>query len=143
MELHHHTADPDRPLTDAATVADALDLFVPFEARAGGALLVLLCDHEMRLLVPLLIEELDSMPDTGMPRMLEVLAGQMLGRLPLPEGVSALVAVARRGALQVSGTDRRWERNIRAAFRDRVPISGIHLITFDGSIPLSERRQAA
>lgn len=145
MTFHRHNPAPAvRALTDDASVAEALDLFVPFEARAAGALLVLVCDHESRPLLPLLIEDLGTMPVAAMPRMLEQLAGQVLtAHLQLPEGVFALVAIARRGALHPTGIDRRWVRAIREAFRDRVPIRAVHLITFDGSMPLPEPRQAA
>ena len=47
---------PQRPVTDATITADLLDLIVTERDRAAGALGVLLCGRDERLLQPLVVE---------------------------------------------------------------------------------------
>ena len=47
---------PELPLTDQRLLADVLDLVVSEQSRRDGALYVLLCDENARLLQPIAID---------------------------------------------------------------------------------------
>jgi hypothetical protein len=118
-----------QPLTDPRLVADVLDLFVSDADRCAGALAVLLCDEQGRLLQPGIISDLDYESS-------EAERGRMLASFitHLTEFFdSVLFAVARADGLSVTADDERWARAVRYACEGKVRLLGFHLITRDGS----------
>ena len=95
---------PDLPVTGAQHTADLLDLLVNMRARINGALLVLVCDDQLRPMQPILIEnddaEIPRPPD--MTEALRTLAEGIARSLP---GATALVALSREGSLTPSVVD--------------------------------------
>jgi hypothetical protein len=118
-----------QPLTDPRLVADVLDLFVSDADRCAGALAVLMCDEQGRLLQPGIISDLDYESS-------EAERGRMLASFitHLTEFFdSVLFAVARADGLSVTADDERWARAVRYACEGKVRLLGFHLITRDGS----------
>jgi hypothetical protein len=118
-----------RPLTDPRLVADVLDLCVSDADRCAGALAVLMCDDEGRLLQPGIISDLDY--DSS-----EAERGRMLGTFVthLSEFFdSVMFALARADGLSVTADDERWARAVQYACAGKVRLLGFHLITRDGS----------
>jgi hypothetical protein len=118
-----------QPLTDPRLVADVLDLFVSDADRCAGALAVLMCDEQGRLLQPGIISDLDYESS-------EAERGRMLASFitHLTEFFdSVLFAVARADGLSVTADDERWARAVRCACEGKVRLLGFHLITRDGS----------
>ena len=54
---------PELPLTDQRLLADVLDLVVSEQSRRDGALYVLLCDEQARLVQPIAIDLLEAPTD--------------------------------------------------------------------------------
>ncbi|MEI2785956.1 MAG: hypothetical protein V9E82_09690 [Candidatus Nanopelagicales bacterium] len=105
-------------MTGAQHTADLLDLLVNTRARINGALLVLVCDDQLRPIQPILIEndnaEIPRPPD--MTEALWTLAEGVARTLP---GATALVALSRReGRPDAVG---RGPRRGTAAFGRRSP----------------------
>jgi hypothetical protein len=118
-----------QPLTDPRLVADVLDLCVSVADRCAGALAVLMCDEQGRLLQPGIISDLDYESS-------EAERGRMLGIFitHLAEFFdSVLFAVARADGLSVTADDERWARAVQRACEGKVRLLGFHLITRDGS----------
>jgi hypothetical protein len=101
---------PQRPMTDPALFDDVVDLVVAERDRARGALYVLLCDEEGRLLRPCAVTDLrpGREPD---PRVIEPFAKGLVGLCP--EG-GLVVVVARCGVPTPQDTDVRWMRAAEA-----------------------------
>ncbi len=119
---------PDRPLTGATFVADMLDLVVPDSDRHRGALAVLICDEQDRLLAPVVVGDMpEDLPDGERERSLRTVLAATEGR------GSALVAVARADGLSVRDGDRAWARAAVRACADGPRLLGVHVITHDGS----------
>ena len=117
-----------------------LDLFVDLQARASGSLLALLCDDQRRPIQPILIDSIDQRRPHRARQFLTRLADTVADS----EAVSSvLCAIARRDGLQATKYDRRWRREIEEAFEGRVELLGVHLITFDGSVPIGALDEAA
>ncbi len=127
------------PLTDSTLIADVLDLFVSMQDRLDGALLLLLCDEERRILQPIMVHEIEVAPPPDTVEMLTNLMNSVQHAFP---GATALMAVARPGRLRVFPGDDRWARSIEQAASGRVPLIGVHLITPTGSLPISEPEAA-
>jgi hypothetical protein len=121
---------PERPLTDPTLVADVLDLVVTERSRDAGALYLLLCDRDDRLLVPVAIDDIDR--DAPKAERVRVLSG-LLSHLEEPG--SLLVAIARRGGLSVTADDELWARSVLSTLGGW-RLLGIHLVTPHGSRPL-------
>jgi hypothetical protein len=118
-----------QPLTDPRFVADVLDLYVSDADRCAGALAVLMCDEQGRLLQPGIISDLDY--DSS-----EVERGRMLGTFVthLAEFFdSVMFALARADGLSVTDDDECWARAVQHACEGKVRLLGFHLITRDGS----------
>lgn len=118
----------DRPLTEPRLVADVLDLVLSERDRRAGALAVLMCDDDDRLVQPVVISDLEPMAtEDDRARALSVITGAMGG------SGSILVAVARRDGLSITDDDQVWARAARRASVDEVRLLGVHLVTATGS----------
>jgi hypothetical protein len=118
-----------QPLTDPRLVADVLDLCVSDADRCAGALAILMCDEEGRLLQPGIISDLDyDSSETERARMLGLFVTHLADFFD-----SVLFAIARADGLSVTADDERWARAVQHACAGRVRLLGFHLITRDGS----------
>ncbi len=129
------------PLSDARRAADVLDLFVPDDMRQRGAIYLLLCDSEDRLVQPCAVETLPKQ-SADLPRepffapFVEVLTG-------LTSGGAILVALARPDGLSVTDSDREWQNaGYAVCSAAGVRLLGVHLLTRHGSrvLPLLRPR---
>ncbi|MFC3688564.1 hypothetical protein [Aquipuribacter hungaricus] len=121
--------DPqDLPLSDPAYTADVLDLVVPERDRHRGAIAVLLCDDEDRLLVPAIVGELpDDLSEAERETALRSLVAAA------DERGSVLVAVARRQGLSIRPGDQAWRRAATTACAEGPRLIGVYVITPEGS----------
>jgi hypothetical protein len=134
---------PQRPVTDATITADLLDLIVTERDRAAGALGVLLCGRDERLLQPLVVE----MPGYRLSaaerrRGFDNICAAFchLGE-PTAEGVNddlgILVALARSGAPLVTSGDLRWRDTAEQSCQSYgVTLLGVWLVTQEVIRPL-------
>jgi len=123
----------DRPLTEPRLVADVLDLVVSERDRREGALALLMCDDEGRLVQPVVISDLEpAATEDDRCEALTVFTSAISGC------GSILVAVARRDGLSITDDDRVWARAARRAGGGEVRLLGVHLVTTTGSreVPL-------
>jgi len=119
---------PDRPLTEPRLVADVLDLVVSDRDRREGALAVLLCDDEGRLVQPVVMNDLQPIvTEDDRCEALTVFTGA------LSSCRSFLVAVARRDGLSITDDDHVWARAARRVGAGEVRLLGVHLVTATGS----------
>jgi hypothetical protein len=126
---------PDRPLTDPQLLADVLDLTVSHHDRVAGAIGVLVCDAEQRLLVPAVIGELDDVaPDADRCEGLTNFVSAIVGGLGSDAGPLGLhLSIARRYGLSITPEDVRWRDAAVTACAGRVTLLGVHLVTTEGS----------
>jgi len=120
---------PGIPLSDPTHIADVLDLFVGMQARMDGALLILVCDPLRRPVQPIMIDEIQRMPMADAYRHLPRWSDAIATSAP---GCHLLFALARRGGLSITTTDRRWRRCVEETF-SAIPCLGFHVVTPDGS----------
>ncbi|WP_380166953.1 hypothetical protein [Jannaschia sp. R86511] len=105
-----------------------LDLVVPEADRRSGALAVLICDEQDRLLTPVVVGEMpEELSDDEREQCLRTVLAATDGR------GSALVAVARADGLSVREADRAWARAAVRACADGPRLLGVHVITSEGS----------
>ena len=122
---------PTRPLTEPQLIDDVLDLLVDERARRGRCLAVLVCDEQVRLVQPLLIEDLPARCDPDLvQRTVDIVLEAMSD---LARG-SLLVALGRADGLSITDDDRQWV----AATHDALASTGWSLrsarvITLHGS----------
>ena len=102
--------------------------------RYDGALVVLLCEANRRIVQPILVDEIDLDPPADSDVMLNNLVVAILGACAES---CVLVALARPGPLRVGARDAAWARFIEEACSDRLPLLGVHLVTPRGSLPSS------
>lgn len=57
----------------------------------------------------------------------------------LKPDATVLCAVARQGRTLVTMTDRLWAQSLENAFAGRLELLGVHLITLDGTVPISAK----
>lgn len=130
----------NRSLTDPALAADVIDLILGDEARASGAIGLMLCDAQDRGLQPVVLTDVPESADVeGLRQLLDHL-------LPLvaEERGSVLVVRGRRRGLTPTHTDREWhELTIAACARHGVRLLGYYLATGDGIVALPEPLTAA
>lgn len=130
-----------RPITDPSLLTDVLDLVVSDRSRARGALYLLLCDTDDRLVLPVCI---DDIADAGGPEQRVELLRPMLSMIAQMEPTGGvLVAIARPGGLSATGDDRGWADALRAATGGQMRLLGVHVVTADGSRPVPVDRPAA
>jgi len=115
-----------RPLTGAQFVADVLDLVVSEADRRRGALALLLCDDDDRLLAPVVVGELDEQP-ADRERALRTVFSAVAGT------ASVVLAVARADGLGLRPDDHAWAAAAARACADGPRLLGVHVITVDGS----------
>lgn len=119
----------ERPLTDPLLVADVLDLMVSDADRCAGALAVLLCDEQARLMQPGIISDLDyDSSEAERCRMLAIFVANLA-----PYFDSVLFALARADGLSITADDESWARSVQYACSGEVRLLGFHLVTRDGS----------
>lgn len=127
-------------LTDPALAANVIDLILGDEARASGAIALMLCDAQDRGLQPVVLTDVPETADAeGLRQLLDHL-------LPLvaEERGSVLVGRGRRRGLTPTDTDREWhELTTAACGRHGVRLLGYYLATADGIVALPEPLTAA
>jgi hypothetical protein len=117
------------PLTDQRLVADVLDLLLSDADRCAGALVVLMCDEQARLLQPSIISDLDDAPSEAERCHLLGLFVEHLAEF----FDSFLFALARADGLSITADDESWARAAQFACRGEARLLGFHLVTRDGS----------
>jgi hypothetical protein len=120
---------PDRSLADPLLAADVLDLVVSHRDRSEGALAVLMCDDDDRLVTPLIVSDVDPRADEAdRVQALSVITRSMRGR------GSILVAVTRPDGLSIVADDQVWARAASTAAAGwAVRLLGVHVVTRAGS----------
>ena len=131
---------PTLPLTDPAHVADVLDVFVDLQARASGSLLLLLCDDLRRPIQPILIDSIDERRPhrAGGSSPAWPTRWQAARRSPRFCARSPVAMVCRPRSTTDAG-----DESSRKHSRGRVELLGVHLVTFDGSVPIGAVDEAA
>lgn len=129
------------PLTDPHHIADVLDIFVGQRDRMVGSLLILICDEARRPVQPLIINDIEAGGPGGDH---DALARLALHVADLKPDATVLCAIARQGRTRVTKTDQRWANALERAFAGHLDLFGVHLVTLDGTVPIStEGEQAA
>jgi hypothetical protein len=129
---------PERRLREPRLVADVLDLVVKEADRHSGALAVLLCDVEGRLMQPVVITDLPAhLSDAER----EHLVGTFVETLGW-DG-SLLLAIARRDGLSITPDDLAWSRAARRVCAAEVELLGVHVVTVAGSREVPPAGEAA
>jgi hypothetical protein len=119
---------PELAVSDPAYTADFLDLVVSERDRQRGALALLICDDDDRMLVPVVVGDLPpDITDEDRQRTVTRVLATMEGR------GSVLVAVARRAGLDIRAEDRAWLRAAARACAGGPRLLGVHVITPEGS----------
>ena len=128
----------ERPLDEPTLVADVLDLVVSEADRRAGALAMLLCDDQWRLLQPCVVSPLDPTPsENERVRVVQVFA-EALGA-----GGSLLLAIARGDGLGLTQDDHAWAAAARRVCdAARVRLLGVHVVTLCGSREVLPSRAA-
>lgn len=137
---------PQRPVTDPAITADLLDLIVTDRDRAAGALAVLLCGRDDRLLQPIVVEAPKLQADAEERRQGFDNICAALGHLGEPgaeggtSGFGLLVALARPGPPLATAGDLGWRDTAQQSCRDYgVGLLGVWLVTPEVIWPLPAR----
>lgn len=119
---------PTRPVTDSDITADLLDLIVRDADRVGGAMCLLLCGKDGRLVQPLVVSELPAQPDPAERRHLFEFLRPLVGPAGFLGGV--LVAIARERDPFVTDADRAWhESAIQGCRAAGLQLLGVWLVT--------------
>jgi hypothetical protein len=133
---------PRRPVTDPAITADLLDLFVGDRDRAVGAVGILLCGREGRLLQPMVVETPElRMGAAERRRGFDALCAAF-GHLGEPgaSGLGLLVALARPGQPLVTPADLAWrDTAYRSCQESGLALLGVWLVTPEVIRPLPSR----
>ncbi|HET8600936.1 MAG TPA: hypothetical protein VFL99_11465 [Segeticoccus sp.] len=140
---------PFRPLSDPCVAAAVLDLVVRPEDRRAGAVSVVLCDPDDRLVQPTLVNHRATSLATDPERhaLLEPVVALLEHRQgstrfgQRPGGL--LMGVTRADGLSISDDDLQWQRALHAVAEGRVRVLGVHLLTQHGSRPLPPVARAA
>lgn len=126
------------PLTEPAFVADVLDMCVFQRDRHRGALVLLICDEDARLVQPFVVEDPPAgLDDVDRRRPFEVAAEAMGGV------GSLLVAIARNDGLSVTDDDRAWAAAAARVCSGGVRLLGVHIVTTYGSRVVHASGEAA
>jgi hypothetical protein len=144
---------PRRPVTDPEITADLLDLVVGDRDRAVGALGILLCRRDRRLLQPVVVEAPDLEASAAERRRGFDSLCAAFCHLGEPSAASAdpglgmLVALARPGPAVATAGDLRWrDTAVQSGLDHGVALLGVWLVTPEVIRPLplraSQRRSA-
>jgi hypothetical protein len=144
---------PRRPVTDPEITADLLDLIVGDQDRAVGALGILLCSRDERLLQPVVVEAPDLRASAAERRQGFDKLCAAFCHLSEPgadsgdSGLGMLVALARPGPVAATPGDLRWrDTAVRSCLDYGVALLGVWLVTPEVIRPLplraSQRRSA-
>jgi hypothetical protein len=117
------------PVTDPALTHDIVDLLVRDEDRRGGAMVILICGEDERLVQPLCVSEIDeTLPAEERPHLFDVLV-QAMGDQP----GGLLVCRARPGGARPNDDDRLWHQTALDTLRGTsVRLLGFHVATPGG-----------
>jgi hypothetical protein len=130
----------DLPLTDPAIAADVIDLIISDEARASGAIGVMVCDDQDRGLQPVVVSDVPEVAgSTSLAQLLELL-------LPVvsEERGSVLVGRGRRRGQSPTDADRAWHQQaIDSCGQRGVRLLGFYVATRDGVFAMPEPLGAA
>jgi hypothetical protein len=128
------------PLTDPTLAADVVDLILGDEARAGGAIAFMLCDHEDRGMQPVVLTDVPQEADSrGMQQLLD----HLLPIVAEAEG-AVLIGRGRRRGLTPTDADREWhELAISGCAAHGVRLLGYYLASADGIAAMPEPLTAA
>ncbi|MFN8075803.1 MAG: hypothetical protein U0Q15_10335 [Kineosporiaceae bacterium] len=130
----------DRPMTDPELFDDIVDLVVNDHDRRNGALYLLLCDDQARLLQPCAIDDLPPGVEND-PRAIAPFVGALLQHCP---DAGLVVVVARPGEASPRETDVRWMRTAEAACAaGKVRLLATAVATPTGVVRLSADRAQA
>ena len=128
------------PLTDPALATDVIDLILGEEARAGGAIAFMLCDHQDRGLQPVVLTDV---PDDADAEGMQQLLDHLLPIVAEAEG-SVLIGRGRRRGLTPTDADRAWHQlAITACTAHGVRLLGYFLASADGIAAMPEPLTAA
>ena len=122
----------DLPVT-GEILDDVLDLVVTEQSRHEGALFILLCAPDDRLMQPCQIDDLDDIPpelDAERAQVFEPFVRAVNG---VGADCGLLVAIARRDGLSVTEDDLRWRAARAEACAGRARAIGLHVVTPHGS----------
>ena len=144
---------PQRPVTDSEITADLLDLIVGDRDRAVGALGILLCGRDERLLQPVVVEAPDLHASAAERRQGFDNLCAAFCHLSEPgadsgdSGLGMLVALARPGPPLATPGDLRWrDTAVQSCLDHGVALLGVWLVTPEVIQPLplraSQRRSA-
>lgn len=131
---------PRVPLTDRRVAADAIDLLITAEDRAGGCLGVLVCDVQHRGRLPVVVSDVPHDGDSrGLANLLDLLLPMVAA-----DGGSVLIGRGRPRGGVPNDLDRAWHQQaIDSCAAKGVALLGFHLATRDGVFPLPEPMVAA
>ena len=125
---------PDRPLTEPQLLADVLDLTASHRDRVQGAIGVLVCDADQRLLVPAVIGDLDDLaPDADRCEGLRNFVSAVLEGMGEAGPLGMHFSIARRYGLSITPDDVRWRYAAVSACASRATLLGVHVVTVEGS----------
>jgi hypothetical protein len=130
-----------RPITDEAIFADVIDLVVTDRDRANGAIYVILCAPDGRMVQPCAVTDVDRLAAADRREPFEAFAQAAAERMP---GGGIVVAIARSGRVDTVDSDREWHEAAISVCRAH----GVRLLAVAVSTPrrvwrLPERPQAA
>jgi len=138
---------PTRPITDPALFLDVVDLCVSEHHRAAGAVYVLLCDPQARLVQPCAlptgnrVSDARGVGDQERRGILDPFATALATQQP---GGGLVVVVARPGRQEPTPADRRWHRAAQAVCdRHDVRLLAAAVATPAGITPLTGSAETA
>lgn len=127
--------DHHRPLTEPRLIADMLDLCIPMADRRAGAIGVLMCDEDSRLVQPAIVGDPPPRPsEEDREHLVDVFIEAMGG------AGSLLLAIARWDGLSITPDDMAWRRTAHrvCAESSAVRLLGVHVVTRTGSREVHE-----
>lgn len=131
-----------RPINSDLT-EDVLDLLVTAHDREAGAIYVLICDDDGRLVQPVVVglEHADQRSAANAQEAERLFDG--IAHLVQEAGRGGiLVAIARTGFSAIGDADRRWHQAAINATRARaVPLLGTYIVTHHDVVQLPEPTQ--
>lgn len=110
-------------------MADVVDLFVLDSCRRAGALYVLMCDGEDRVVAPVAVDDVPA----ERPEDCSVLLWPFLEVMRERPGGGLLLALGRAGTPHLTQLDREWgDAAVKTCARVGVRLLGLYVATPDG-----------